>query len=448
MYISVPEKQIPVAADVDLCVIGGSCTGLFAAVRAARLGLRVALIEKQNCLGGVATAGLVNVWHSLLDANYEHQVIAGLTQEVVDRLKAQGAVVEQHGSPDAAYRFSSQELKIELDSLAHENSIQLFLHTAFVDVVKENNKIKAVTIADKDGHRAIRAAFFVDATGDGDVAKAYGMEYYTLPNIQPPSACFLMQGNTHGIDLAALISEHGAEFGLTDDWGWYGPIPDSETISMRADNHVFGVRCDKADDLTRAEIEGRAQMRALISLLKKYGNKNENYALINTCSVIGVRDTVHFPTEFRANEHDLLTGACYEDGIMNGTYRIDRHHAEDNGITFKYLNGQTHTFYGKASRAVYGNWREELGLVGEPAAYYQVPFSILKNQTCENMIAVGRMLNADEGAFGALRVMVNLNQLGEAAGVAAYHCVNSGIDLQSLDGKIVRQTLKDGGSAL
>ena len=42
----------------DLVVVGGSCTGVFAAVRAARLGLRVAILEKNNCFGGVATAGL------------------------------------------------------------------------------------------------------------------------------------------------------------------------------------------------------------------------------------------------------------------------------------------------------------------------------------------------------------------------------------------------------
>jgi hypothetical protein len=38
-----PARDIPVVADCDLCVIGGSCTGVFAAVAAARLGARVVL---------------------------------------------------------------------------------------------------------------------------------------------------------------------------------------------------------------------------------------------------------------------------------------------------------------------------------------------------------------------------------------------------------------------
>ena len=39
----------------------------FAAVAAARLGARVALVENLGMFGGVATASLVNIWHSTFD---------------------------------------------------------------------------------------------------------------------------------------------------------------------------------------------------------------------------------------------------------------------------------------------------------------------------------------------------------------------------------------------
>ena len=58
------------------------------------------------------------------------------------------------------------------------------------------------------------------------------------------------------------------------------------------------------------------------------------------------------------------------------------------------------------------------------------------------------MVNADAGAFGALRVMVNLNQLGEAAGGAAALCLEKGETLQALDGRCVSETLRKGGSAV
>lgn len=105
-YIIEPEKRLPICEEVDLCVIGGSCTGLFAAVRAARLGLRVALIEKQNCLGGMATAGLVNIWHSLHDFYGEEQIIGGLTFETIQRLEKNGAVMR--GRPRMSLTGSTQ----------------------------------------------------------------------------------------------------------------------------------------------------------------------------------------------------------------------------------------------------------------------------------------------------------------------------------------------------
>ena len=36
-----PQRKIPVIEEADVCVLGGSCTGVFAAVRAARLGIHL-----------------------------------------------------------------------------------------------------------------------------------------------------------------------------------------------------------------------------------------------------------------------------------------------------------------------------------------------------------------------------------------------------------------------
>ena len=55
-----PAKSIPVIGDYDIVVLGGSCTGVFAAVRAARLGARVAIIEQSGTFGGTATNSFVS----------------------------------------------------------------------------------------------------------------------------------------------------------------------------------------------------------------------------------------------------------------------------------------------------------------------------------------------------------------------------------------------------
>jgi flavin-dependent dehydrogenase len=40
-----PARKVPVAHACDVCVVGGSCTGVFAAIRAARLGASVVIVE-------------------------------------------------------------------------------------------------------------------------------------------------------------------------------------------------------------------------------------------------------------------------------------------------------------------------------------------------------------------------------------------------------------------
>lgn len=447
MFLTVPERQVPICAEVDVCVVGGSATGVFAAVRAARLGAKVALIEKQGSLGGVATNGLVNVWHTMYDTTGEEQVIAGLTEEVCTRLRALGVVDRARALNDSVV-FNSDELKIELDQLVTRHDIRLFLHSFYAGVLTDGRQVTHVVMAGKDGLRAVKAGFVIDATGDGDLARDLKLESYRFDAIQPPSSVFLMQGDMRGIDLGKFFEEHAEEFGLEDDWGWYQDYPNCKGISMRADFHVFGREPDRADDLTEAEIDGRRKMRAFVHMLKKYGHPGEEYNIVAGCASIGVRDSIHFRTRYCATEMDLLLGRRHEDGIMNGTYNVDIHHAHDNGITFKQFDGEVTTSYGKSDRTVRSNWREEMNILAPIPTYYQVPFRLLVNEPYDNFIAVGRMLNADIGAFGALRVMVNLNQLGEAAGVAAYLSLHQNTPLQQLSGVQVRETLKKGGSAL
>lgn len=443
-YITEPAKKIPIIYTADICVIGGSATGVFAAVRAARLGAKVVLIEKQNCFGGVATSGLVNIWHTYLDAKREKQIIAGLSQEITDRVELlNGGDGDAHGS----HTFNPNELKIELDCMVNESGIKFYLHTYYAGIMCDGNKIKAIYVENKDGRGAICADFFIDATGDGDLARDLGINSYTHANIQPPSACFLMQGNVDGINVTTMIRRYGKEFGIEEDWGWSHSVPRCGSVSMRADTHVFGLMCNDADDLTKAEIEGRRKMRALVEMLNKYGKRNEKYNILSTCSYIGIRETVHYETKYQANELSLMTGEKFDDVILNGTYGVDVHHA-DKGITFKYFDGTYHTEFADGS-SVSGNWRDEKNISSDTPipTYYQLPFKCLVGEKYENFIAAGRMINADIGAFGALRVMVNLNQIGEAAGVGAYLCLNQNKTIQNINGVDVAKTLSKGGSA-
>ncbi|MNY50330.1 FAD dependent oxidoreductase [compost metagenome] len=58
------------------------------------------------------------------------------------------------------------------------------------------------------------------------------------------------------------------------------------------------------------------------------------------------------------------------------------------------------------------------------------------------------MIDVDRVAYGAIRVMVNMNQTGEAAGVAAYLALQANIGVGDVNTEELRSTLREGGSII
>lgn len=444
MTISEPARDIPVVEETDICVVGGSCTGVFAAVRAARLGARVAIIEKQNCFGGVATAGAVNIWHSLHDTEGQRPIIAGLTQEVIERLKKRDAVTEG-GTPTQAYVVNTEELKIELDELVVENRITPFLHTYYAAPVTEGHVLQAVIIEGKNGRQAIRAKQFVDATGDADLALDLALPSWQPEQLQPPTTCAKIYGlgALSPFDWQAAVRDHGPEFGLARDWGWGDQIPGLPDVELRADTHVFGVDTAEGGQLTRAEVEGRRQVRAIMDVIRKYGPPSHPVTLVDLAATIGARETRRIVARYRLSGDDVLYGKRFDDAIANGSYRVDIHHADGPGITFRYLNGTEEVILERGTPSRRGRWRETTP--GNPT-FYQVPFRCLLPDRVPNLILAGRMLDADKTAFSAVRVMVNMNQTGEAAGVACVLALEGNRAIADVAPEQLRARLAEGGS--
>ena len=178
------SRSLPVIAEVDIAIAGGSCTGVFAAVTAARLGAKCALIESQNRFGGTATAGQVCYWHSLFNSDYSTQIIAGLTQEVIDRMKRRGLVeFWKEPNPHWYVNLNTEELCCELDEMVAESGILPFLHTRVADVLSvEEGVVTGLVVAGKDGLSLIKAKYFIDATGDADLVRRAGGECFSEEN--------------------------------------------------------------------------------------------------------------------------------------------------------------------------------------------------------------------------------------------------------------------------
>ncbi|MFO8012725.1 MAG: FAD-dependent oxidoreductase [Phycisphaerae bacterium] len=417
-----PARDVPVAADVDVCVLGGSCTGVFAAVAAARLGATVALVERLGFFGGTATASMVNVWHSLRDWDGKDQIIAGLTAEVIERLDARDAVIHR-GNRSKGVEFNCEELKHELDRLVLEAGVRPLLHTQFAAPLGDGGRMTAALVEDKAGRRAIRARAFVDATGDADAVARMGLPTYTRPDVQPPTTCAILRGTRalareHGFNLNRVIFDTQYPEALKKGFSWTATVPGGDDEVMLAGTRVFGADCSDPDQLTRAEMDGRRQVRQVCDLLRHHFMGGKGVPLLTLPARIGIRETRHARCLHELTGEEVVQGVRFPDAVANGSYRVDVHSARGAGVRFEGLQG----------------------------TFYQVPYRSLVPRGAENVLVAGRSLDADERAFGGVRVMVNCNQMGQAAGVACHHALEAGTGVAEVDADKVRATLRRQGA--
>jgi hypothetical protein len=438
----IKNKKLQVINEVDICVLGGSCTGVFAAVRASRLGAKVAIVEKQNAFGGVATSGLVNIWHSLFNTEANKQIIAGLTAEVIGRLEKRDGAVNSRQNKTGAYTLNTQELKIELDELILEHKITPYLHTLFSEpYLDEDGKLAGVIVDNKSGRAIIKARYFIDATGDGDLCNRLELKSYFHDYLQPPTTCAYIEGFDEQI-FNSLLKQYGKEFNIPEGFVWGARVPSTNSY-MLAGTRIYGVNCSKAEELTKTEIEGRRQIRAMLDMIHKYGS-NLNVGLVGLPSYVGIRETRHIACLYQVTDNDALYGKTFDDAIANGSYVLDLHHQDKPGITFRYLDGTQ-----KYSRPGYpeekSRWRKETSV---NPTFYQVPLRSLIPRKYNNIIVAGRMLDASVISFSGIRVMVNMNQLGEAAGVTSYLALHQNKKIKDVSPEDVRDQLTKGGSII
>ena len=444
--ILIPAEKLPVAEEADICVVGGSCTGVFAAIRAAKLGAKVVIIESQNRFGGAATCGLVCMWHSLFDITGEKQIIGGLTFETMKRLERKNAIQpfrNEHGLRHIA--FNSEELTLELDAMVTEQKrIRPLFHTFYSRPLPDGEgRIKGIVAENKSGRFVVEAQVFIDATGDGLLCRDAGIPMLRPASPQPPSACAKIENfrRMKDLKLKELIEENRSRFpDLPCGYYWGCDIPGSEHTYMFSGTRIMNCNCMDANEITEAELESRRQLRALMDLFRT-SYPDAAVSLQALPSTIGIRESCHITSIGPLKGAEMLADTKYPDTIGRGTYPVDIPGNTDDSITFWHLTGERKTFR-SAALIREDRWLPE----GKVLPYYRIPLSSLIPAGSRNLIAAGRMLDADPEAFGAVRVMVNLNQCGEAAGVAAWCSLQNKTDLPKVNAQEVRNLLNNGGS--
>jgi len=140
-----------------------------------------------------------------------------------------------------------------------------------------------------------------------------------------------------------------------------------------------------------------------------------------------------------------MYGKRFDDAIANGSYRLDVHHQDKPGLTFYYLDGTEVYSRSDFMPTVNKRWRAE---TKTNPTFYQVPLRSIIPGIYDNLVIAGRMLDAGLIAFSGIRVMVNMNQLGEAAGVTSYLALNQNKAIGQVSPADVRMELTKGGSII
>lgn len=424
------------AAQYDVAVVGGSATGVFAAIRAAEAGLSVVLVENNAVLGGTATAGMVPIWHSPFSTS-GRRIVGGLSEEVVRRLVARGEADRKpfgaEGHFAAATVFNSAALSIVLDELVlAQKRITPMLSTRFVAAeTSAPGRVSRIYVEDKDGRKALAAKFFIDCTGDADLLSRAGFETWKLPrqNLQAHTLCALVANERAvkrrhpGFSYEKVLDPAtGGGFGHVFGWGY--SVPGCPDLSFNAYTRVSGCDPSVAGDLTRAMFEARQQLRRILdhaNRLYPMPSGEPKLALAAVAPMLGIRESRHARCLYSVTKDDVLSGREFPDTIGRGTYRIDIH--EGKGIRFLNLDGREQFLYvDENGRPAWKNsrWRPE----GTPTPEcYSIPYRAIVPRGSQNVLCAGRMIDCTREAYGALRVMLNCNQMGEAAGRAAAHAV-------------------------
>ncbi|HEX3517378.1 MAG TPA: FAD-dependent oxidoreductase [Trebonia sp.] len=471
--ITEPSRHTPVYGEFDVVVVGGGPAGIMAATAAARAGCSTLLIERYGFLGGAGTAGGLSTFCGLHARTYgaDVRVIRGQADELLDRLAKLDGLNAPHltiADGIAAQAFDISAYKIAADELVTGSGARILFHAMAVGIVMKNpemsgalapdisrigrggaeaggtgaDAIDAVIIESKSGRQAVRGRFFIDASGDGDLAYWAGVPWEKAPPIDGmmyPSLMFRI----NGVDVAKagpapwrtverLMEE--AEAAGTHTFPRKKPIvrPQRNPLEWRANltqlRREDGGAIDgtDVDELTRGELIGRQQALDAFTFIRDRTPGFEDSYIVDIAPQIGIRETRRIVGPYQLTEDDVLGCADFDDTIGVNGWPVEAHVAGT--VEFRWQ-------------------RKERG-------FNQLPFRIIlpgprgDGQLVGNLYVTGRCASMTHGAQSAARVTGPCFVMGEAAGTAASMALSAGVAGDAIEVPGLQRRLEDQGAYL
>lgn len=426
-YVSLPKRDVPVLREADIVVVGGGAAGVAAAVSAARAGANVVLLERNGFLGGTMTAatlGGICGFYSLVDG-VAVQMVFGFAEEVRARLeRAGGTNGLVKWMRTASLPYDQFVLKTVLDELARVARLEVIYHSRIVDTVVTEGNVEAAVITGRSGSYAVRAATFIDCSGDAELCTLAGSAVQYEPHqLQFPSAMFRVGGvdTDRAMQVPREELHHLLEKAVAD--GHDLPRTAGGVYSVRDGIVHLNITKVKVNgrspdpfepaELSEAEREGRRQASLYIEVFRRYVPGYERAFILDTGSEIGIRESRRIVGSYVVTGEDVLAERRFKDAIAVNCWPVEDHAA------------------GRSTRWI---WLS-------PGGFCQVPYRALLPQGLDNVIAAGRCLSSTHEAQASLRVTANCFSMGQAAGIAATIAGQGrlrGIDVARLQNELAR----------
>ncbi|MBL7040799.1 MAG: FAD-dependent oxidoreductase [Pirellulaceae bacterium] len=392
---------VPSPGRFDLVVTGGGVAGICTAVTAARLGLKVALIQNRPVLGGNSSSEIG---------------VSASGKTNMAPFPQIGNIVKEVG-PEG----DDRRRRIVED----EENVRLFLNMHVFAVEVRNGRISAVVAQHiVDGTRLrFSGELFADCTGDGTVGFLAGADWRigregrneTNEPMAPPAPDNVKMGST----LHWQSRDAGAprEF---PECPWAIQIDkDSCMDLMRTTRSRYywetGFRYDAA---TETEFIRDYMLRAIYgnwAFLKNRSGLRERYANLELSSVayvLGKRESRRLMGDVILTEHDIRSKKPYEDACLTSTWGIDLH--TPHTVNEKHFPGNAFICHGS-------------GLPKKDVEIYPIPYRCLYSRNIENLFMAGRSISVTHVALGQVRVQNTTGMMGEVVGRAASICARHGV---------------------
>ncbi|KAJ4990960.1 hypothetical protein SVAN01_03531 [Stagonosporopsis vannaccii] len=415
----------------DVVIVGGGTAGVSAAIgaRQADSTANILVVESQGCLGGAAThRGVVSFCGLFTIEDHSRRAIGAIWDNIFDRLRAASGTEELPKRHRGIFQvFEPEILKVVLDDLMRENSIDVLLHATVVGAERAGSTIKSVEIQERRGRRHVEATAFVDCSGDGDLAylASASTRYGNHGTLNLGSLATRFSGfsadaqPTATLWTEAIIEAKKKQPELQDlckkNASVLLKLPSGDIVTFLA-SASYDARSAAA--MSAAEASGRKQAQKYLEILRTLPGHEKVY-LVSSGPNFGTRESRHVDAMYQLQQSDIEYNVQFDDCIAIGAWGMEFHDAK-------------HDFW--ASSFTY-----------PPASTFEIPLRSLQSRDTDNLLIAGRCVDADQYAVSAVRVMGTGLGTGQAAGVAA--ALYSHKDGIASAGE-VRQCLKTNGALL